>query len=133
MNTIKSIANFTLFLNIFSMFYVMLTDETPESFTVNFKVGSIPIAFEISLVGIAFAIAVPLIVAALTGTQVLGSGMNETSTSTIVRIVAFFTIYIVMSFFTMTFLAILQEIGQLLYLALTVIYVLNFASKMEES
>lgn len=132
MSLFKQMSNFVMFFNIFIFLYSIFISQTFGSVYVELVFGSIEIKRNISLVTIIVSLGVILLVSALSGINILGSGINDTGTRTIIRTICFISMYLIMGLFTITFLNPLGIYGTIIYAIMTIIYALGFMEKNSE-
>lgn len=132
-DTLQKLGNFAIFFNLFIfIIYIIISDDLTE-IPVTFSIAGISINFAINLYILVIIIIAIFGVVALAGIGVFSTGFNDASTIMIFKIVSYATLWIMLSFFTLSFLDPLKLMGQLLWLIMSVIYSFSFVKQLSES
>lgn len=126
MGIMKQLSNFTVFFNMCIFVFTIIVSETFGVVKITINVGDIFIERNISLTAIIVSIVVIIILSALSGINIFGSGVNDSGTQAIIRVVSMVALYSVMSLFTISFFSPLEDFGTILYAILTIFYGLGF-------
>lgn len=130
MDIIKSLYRFSLFFNFFIFVLSVITAKSITSIPAKFKIGSVNFSFDINLITMIFVILGIFAVIILAGTQVLGTGLSDSSIQLLIRLTAYIVIWIVLSIFSLSFLYYLEDFGNVIYVVLTIGYTLGFLQSL---
>ena len=130
MSVLKKSGNFALFMNfIITILYILLTWD--GSGNISFYIpDNLPFgrdrAYNINIFGLVITIgAIMLVIAGVLGVQVFGSGLQDSSVKNMIRIMNKMLLYILLTIFTYSVLAMAGEIGLIIYWILTFFFALG--------
>lgn len=126
-NQLKDLYHFSIFFNISIFILYMLISQDITSIHIYFNLGGgLKIDKEINFINLLIVIGLILVIVALLGAQVLGSGLSDESVKIFRRIVSYLILWITLSLFTLSFLEPLGIFANIFYWILTIIYVFGF-------
>lgn len=127
---LSKMMNFALFTNFFIFVLALLSESDLTEVRLFFSFGDIEVEFFINFYVLIVAVSSIMVIGIIAGTNVMGSGLNDSSTKMVMKVLAFITLWIVLSLFTITFLSPLEDFGNLLWLLLTICYAIGFLEKI---
>lgn len=130
---LKNLSNFSIFVNVFLFILNIVQNNDVTSIDIDFSLGIFSYSGTINLIVLIVTIGIILIALALVGTNVLGSGLSDTSVSLIIRVVAYVVLWIVISLTTLTFLEPLEITGDMLWGIMTLFYALGLLGSIATS
>lgn len=111
------------------MLYVISVQDITD-IPVYFKVANITFSFSINLITMLFAIALIYGLIILAGISVFGSGLSDSSVQLLSKVSAYIIIWVITSFFSLSFLLPLEVLGQIIYVLLSFSYTLGFLQSL---
>ncbi len=109
-------------------FFNVILGASFTSYTVGTEYGTI-VGVD-SLTGALTIIIILVALALVVGIQVLGSGLNDTTVKTIIVITGYASVWGIFSVLSINLIISIQIFGTLIYLFLTIIYVIGVVDKL---
>lgn len=134
MSILQKLRDFSIFINIFLFFIYILIQQNISEIPISFNLSSsISVNFTLNLTNAIITIVIVLIALGLTGTNILGSGINDTGVGMIIKGGSVGILWIVISLFSLSFLNIMGSLGLIIYTLLSMFYVLGFIEGISQN
>lgn len=135
---IKTLSGFAIFFNIACLLIQVILSNNFGDITITIpslrNTGGIGTTFTISILTGIIVVVAAIAVSALVGAQVLSSGLNDTATGILIKLVSYLIVWMVVSGGTLTVLAGLGgSMAWMIYGMLSLFYIINIASGVSSS